>query len=563
MSRIARLVSLSVGGLVLALPRASAQAPEPFKLDSVFTGFQAGDASGAAIISAGDVNADGFDDVLVGMPGASPNGLAGAGSALLFSGRGGSLLVRFNGDRAGGGFGAALAVIPDANNDGVVDFLIGAPLTAEPGLPEAGKVFRISGIDGSIIDVLTSDQDHGHFGAALAVPGDLNGDGVVDYLVGAPGAPVGGLAGAGKVFGVSGADRSRLFTVRGAEMGEALGSSLAGLPGIGVGPTPSFAIGSPGATVGNLVLAGHVQIFRGLASLALQINGAEAGAHFGTSLGRAGDINGDRSPELLVGAPDASPRGVIAAGSAFVMNPTSGLLLLRIDGAAAGQHLGVTVTGVSDVSEDGTPDIAAGSSGNASLPGGIGIYSGASGSVVYERTGGTSDGTGTALAVAGDVDGDGHIDIAYGEPAWRTGSGDAVGRAVVLMWDRSTLSVAGQPRRGERLAFTLGSDPGAFYVLILSTRGAPGARLTPIQYPNAPGNAIALDVGLEHVNVSFTLPHFIGDLDASGRRVVSLRIPTFETPPLPVTFQAQFITLGGAASPIKRVSNSVQLTITQ
>jgi FG-GAP repeat protein len=546
--------------LVLVSSAAVAQTSETFKIHSLFPGFQEGDMAGAAAIGVGDIDGDGFDDVLVGLPGASPDGLPGAGSVLLFSGRGGSLLRRVNGDRAGGAFGAALAVVPDLNADGVADFLVGAPLTTEPGLPEAGKVFRVSGGDGAIIDVLLSDQDHGHFGASIIAPGDLNGDGIVDYVVGAPGAPVGTTLGVGKAYGVSGSDRSRLFTIRGVETNEALGTALTGLPG---GGTPSFAVGSPGATVGNLVLAGHVEIHRANGNLALQINGAEAGARFGASLGRSGDLNGDHMGELLVGAPDAAPRGTIGAGSAFAINPTTGLLLLRVDGSSGGQHLGISVTGVPDVSGDGITDIAAGSSGSASLQGRIGIFSGAQGALVFERVGGMQDGMGSSLGIAGDVDGDGNPDLVFGEPGWVDAHGVTTGRATLMMWDRSTLTVTGQPRRGERLSFTLSGDPGSFYVLLLSVRGGPGSRITPISYPNAPGNAVALDVGLEHANVSFTLPHFIGSLDATGQRVVSLRIPTFEQPPLPVTFYSQFVELGGIASPIRRVSTSLAVTVTQ
>ncbi len=549
--------------LVALVAEAGAQVGDPFRIHSIFRGRQIGDRAGVCILGTGDFNRDGFFDVLVGVPGDDPNGLADAGSAVVYGGRGGVVLRRFVGTEAGGRFGEALAAVPDVNADTVRDFLIAAPFASDGALPEAGKVFIVSGADGAILGTLVGDQAMAHFGATVIVPGDLNSDGVVDYVIGAPLAQVGPNDGAGKAIGISGADRSVLFTLSGTQAGESLGSALVSLSDLDSDGRPEFAVGSPGATVGNLVGAGRVQIFTASGAIHVPVDGTETDAHFGSALGRAGDLSGDHVGDLLVGAPDASPRGIAGAGSLFVFNARTAQFLLRLDGEEAGLRLGAATIGVSDVSGDAVEDIAAGAPGAGQAAGRISLFSGADGSFLFSRIGAPGHGTGAALARVGDVDVDGHDDFFYGEPSFGGSSGENVGRAMLVMWDTSRLGAEGTPRRGSPLTITFDADPDDIYMLILSRNGGPGARITPIPFPNAPGNSVALDVGLENVRFTFTRPGFMGAFDANGHAEFTIQIPMFQRPGLPLTVTGQFITLRGAASLIQRVSNAVSFVISE
>ena len=164
----------------------------------VLRGLAPGDAFGAAVAGAGDVDGDGRADVAVGAPGADASG-ASSGSATIFSGADGSVLRVANGAAMGDGFGGALAAL-DADQDGVPDLAVGAYASDEGGT-SAGSVRVLSGTDGSILATLLGDTPEDRFGAAVAAAGDVDGDGREDLLVGAYGdSGKGSMTGAAKVF---------------------------------------------------------------------------------------------------------------------------------------------------------------------------------------------------------------------------------------------------------------------------------------------------------------------------------------------------------------------------
>jgi hypothetical protein len=106
-----------------------------------------GDFFGWSVAGAGDVNGDGFDDYIVGAQSASPGGLADAGSAYVYSGKDGSLLYQKDGLAAGDKFGTSVGMAGDVNGDGKVDFIVGAPDANS----NAGAAYVYSGADGSLL----------------------------------------------------------------------------------------------------------------------------------------------------------------------------------------------------------------------------------------------------------------------------------------------------------------------------------------------------------------------------------------------------------------------------
>lgn len=149
------------------------------------SGGAAGDRFGFRLANVGDLDGDGFDDCLIGAPGADPAGLQDAGSAFLLT-RTGSIAQRFDGSGAGEQFGHGIAAAGDVDRDGVPDLLFGAPLASAPGLAFAGSARIVSGATRTMIHSFFGDVAGEQLGYGVAAAGDVNDDGILDVLIGAP-----------------------------------------------------------------------------------------------------------------------------------------------------------------------------------------------------------------------------------------------------------------------------------------------------------------------------------------------------------------------------------------
>jgi hypothetical protein len=222
-----------------ALDAAAAKVGASFDLSSldgnngfVIEGGAKGDQSGVAVSAAGDINKDGFADILIGAPFADPGGLADAGNAYVIygsaSGFGPSLdLGALDGsdgfvlegvaeiDRTG----FSVASAGDVNGDGIDDLLIGARFVDVNGNTYAGRSYVVFGktqnfgasfdlanLDGSDGFALDGAAEYDHAGRAVASAGDINGDGIDDLVIGAYLADGGGAKNAGKAYVVFGKD---------------------------------------------------------------------------------------------------------------------------------------------------------------------------------------------------------------------------------------------------------------------------------------------------------------------------------------------------------------------
>ncbi len=130
---------------------------------------------------AGDINGDGVGDVYVG----DLNADAGRGAAYIFSGRDGRRLHWLRGLTAGEGFGLGRG-IPDVNGDHLADVLVGA-YNNSSGAPSAGAVYLFDGRSGALLRTLTADVESDNFGGDAIPAGDVDGDGLPDFVVSAPG----------------------------------------------------------------------------------------------------------------------------------------------------------------------------------------------------------------------------------------------------------------------------------------------------------------------------------------------------------------------------------------
>lgn len=148
-----------------------------------FSGDSAGDQLGNSVSGAGDVNGDGFDDLIVGALGDDNNGVD-SGTARVFSGLDGSVLHTFSGVTAGDFFGRSVSSAGDVDGDGFDDVIVGSDFDSGNGL-NSGTAFLYSGNDGMLLHTFIGDQSGDRFGISIDNLGDINGDGVSDFVVGA------------------------------------------------------------------------------------------------------------------------------------------------------------------------------------------------------------------------------------------------------------------------------------------------------------------------------------------------------------------------------------------
>lgn len=162
-----------------------------------------GSSLGYAMADAGDVDNDGVNDIITSGP--LLNGSRGV--AVVYSGATGNLIWRFDGEQANDRFGSAVAAAGDVNGDGFADLLVGAESYA-PNNIEAGRVYVYSGQDGQLIRTLDAQFNFDRFGGGVGLLGDLNQDGINEHIVGAYDA---GVNRGGKAYVHSGVDGSLLF----------------------------------------------------------------------------------------------------------------------------------------------------------------------------------------------------------------------------------------------------------------------------------------------------------------------------------------------------------------
>jgi hypothetical protein len=439
---------------------------------------QAG-AFSAAVAGAGDVNGDGYDDVIVGFAGYDA-GQSNEGAAFVFlgspsgipDGNPSTASAWLESDQVGAGLGA-VAGAGDVNGDGYDDVIVGAGgYNAGEAVEGAAFVFLggpmgiANGSPATAAARLESDQVNAGLGP-VAGAGDVNGDGYDDVIVGATGYDAGQAEeGAAFVFlggpaGIADGNPATAAARLESDQGSGIvqfGATVAaagdvngdGYDDVIVGAS-YYDAGQPNEGAAFLFLGGPAGIADGSpATAAARIESNQASAHLGQAAG-AGDVNGDGYGDVIVGAINYDA-GQSDEGAAFVFlggpaglpdgDPTTAATRIEVDVTAAQLE---NVAGAGDVNGDGYDDVVVGASrysapqqleGSAFVflggPSGIADHGGTGIAPTIVSDQGGEARLGASVSGAGDVNGDGFADLVVGAPRYDAGQTDE-GAAFVFL----------------------------------------------------------------------------------------------------------------------------------
>jgi len=337
-----------------------------------------GDRSGTSVNSAGDLNGDGVDDLVVGASFASVNGFASGSSYVVFGGSdvGDSGMLELSSLDGSSGFvlngtfriesGTSVASAGDLNGDGMTDLVIGASGGGDDtveGRAAAYVVFggggvgstavlelsELNGEDGFII--FGVDNRH-RAGVSVGSAGDLNADGVDDLLIGAHRADPNGFqsgasyvvfgnndVGSSGVLELSDLDGSNGFVLNGVNPDDNAGRFTRSAGDINDDGVVDLVIGAASASPNGFRSGASYVVFGGSGvgsagvlelsdlngSNGFVLNGADERDRAGSSVDSAGDINNDGVDDLLIGAFAASANGLANAGQGYVVFGGSGV----------------------------------------------------------------------------------------------------------------------------------------------------------------------------------------------------------------------------------------------
>lgn len=469
-------------------------------------GLAADENVGRCVASAGDVNADGYADILIGADHVDSVD-RDAGRVFVYDGREFSLgrttlLHVFDGEVVGDFFGYSCAGAGDVDGDGHADIVVGA-YGFEPaqGYLDAGAAYVFSGRTGQRLyrfdnDTSLSGGIEDRFGRTVAGAGDVNGDGYADVIVGAftDDSAAFGDAGSATVF--SGRDGTILFRYEGTALSQFAGFSVSGagdsdgdgwddvLVGVVGDSTGGFFAGTALVISYNPASPGNYQVLRRYDSPSL-------GDLQGASVACAGDVDGDLVDDHIVGAIFGDTATGSDAGVARVYSGASGAVIHTFGGLLANSLLGLSVAGAGDVDGDGLGDLIVGTVlGNGQVPvsGTAQVFSGANGSMLHLFGGeGVGDVFGWSVASAGDIDLDGYAELLVGAPFADPNGLTSAGSAYLF----DDIGVVRDPARVRSFGAACATSSGTLPTVLVAGRPALGGSFQ-VGLRGAPPSSVAI-----------------------------------------------------------------------
>ncbi len=395
---------------------------------------------GFSVSTAGDINGDGYSDVIIGAPGCE-NGQTDEGIVYIYHGSESGLTSYSTYQRevnqASAQFGFSVSTAGDVNGDGYSD-IIASALYYDGGQTDEGKVFVYHGSPSGLSSTPDWDQElnqaYAQYGFAVSTAGDVNGDGYSDVIVGAP------------YYDNAQVDEGQVFAYYGSSGGLASDWSWYKRSNT-ANARFGFSVSTAGDANGDGysdVLVGTPYWNNGMAAMYMGTSGGiydvpiwgpsegTTWIRFGYSLACAGDINGDGYSDVIVGAPEYSD-GQTYEGRAYVYygnsSGASSTADWTVESDQANAYLGQCVATAGDVNGDGFSDVIVGApnyddtqtdEGKAYLY--FGSAEGPSADPNWSKVSNVANARyGYSVANAGDINGDGYSDVIVGSPYWGNG----------------------------------------------------------------------------------------------------------------------------------------------
>ena len=595
------VIFLNANGTVKRTAEINAQTPNgPASL-------AAEDRFGASVANMGDLDGDGVIEIAAGATGHYQSGVATGDVYVMFMNADGTVkrTAEINGDTPNGPstlgandhFGYSLANVGDIDGDRLADMAVGAPGDASRAVDTGDLYLIFMNADASVKRTVQINGDTPNFpslapgaslGEGVAGMGDLDDDGTGDIAVGAPGHFT-DPSGTGDLYVLfMNADGTvkrtaaiNAQTPNGPSLmaGDHFGTSVTNIGDRSFDGIPDLAVGTYGDDTVHLILLnadGSVGLTVELAGRSIVPSSTVATDHFGWSAASIGDLDGDGTSDMVVGATGRHVGGTDTGYMYVLFLNSDGSVrdTARIDGQtpngpslAAGDRFGSSVAGIGDLDGDGAPDIAAGAPGHV-----LGSDSTGSVYVLFLNADGTvkrtaqiggdtpngpslaaNDRFGESVAGIGDLDGDGIDDLAAGAPGHATRGSDTGNLHVIFLnadgTVKRTAMIDGETPNGPSLAAgdrfgwsvagigdldgdsvtelaagapghaTRGSDTGDLHVIFLNADGTvKRTAMIDADTPNGPSGLMAGDrFGASVAGV--------GDLDGDGSVHVAVGAP--------------------------------------
>jgi hypothetical protein len=335
-----------------------------------------------------DADGDGHADIAAGARMKLWHGTQQNGTAAVWSGASGALIRDWDGPWPDGLFGHWVTLVPDLSGDGLADVIIAAPHARVGGIARGILVARSAKTGDELWQRAETESEN--LGWDLALAGDHDGDGRTDLFVGAPAEQT------GRVYLLSGKDGTVIRTYAPRERGGTFGWYVATLDDLDGDGRPDLAVGGPSAANADGARVGAAWVFSSASGKELyRWTGTDPRGGYGGVVTGLGDLDGDGKGEIAVAAPGTEDQTRTLPGEVTIRGSATGTELRHWSGRQPGELYGRMVVDAGDLDGDRIEDIAIGAPGyrreQADRVGRVELRSGKSGAVLHEFSGDEAD----------------------------------------------------------------------------------------------------------------------------------------------------------------------------